>query len=493
MFLQVVSVLLIALVTNWFYHFIKFYKYLHKIPGPRVWPIIGNILEFKDIKRTIYTLDRCMRRLKTKSMRLHNGFHTGVLTKDYQLIEALLSSQREIDRGYEYECIRTWLGNGIFISNGKTWRQQRKTLMPALYTQHYPNFLDVIVRNANLMVDCLRKTLDQSSVDIAQFCTLCTLDIICEIGMGININAQNGDNEDYVRAIHKITSISAQKFCYLVYNNPMTYKWTKKFKQEQNVMKIINNYTDKFFQERRDILNQRNDKNVQNDMQTVYLDVLFEATIDGKPLTQQMMRDEINVYIFGGHDTSAITLAFAMFELSRNPDIQLKAFEEINNIFGSDLNRPCTYEDTTKMKYLDGIIKETLRLYPPGPFVSRKLQKDMTIDGITYPKDVTIAVCVYGVHHDESYYDDPEKFDPDRFVVHQLDTKRPFSFLAFSKGPRNCVGQKFGMFQLRILLSTILRKFEIVPAKPVHCLDLVNSMVIGSANGIRVRLQNRSL
>lgn len=197
--------------------------------------------------------------------------------------------------------------------------------------------------------------------------------------MGININAQNGDNEDYVRAIHKITSISAQKFCYLVYNNPMTYKWTKKFKQEQNVMKIINNYTDKFFQERRDILNQRNDKNVQNDMQTVYLDVLFEATIDGKPLTQQMMRDEINVYIFGGHDTSAITLAFAMFELSRNPDIQLKAFEEINNIFGSDLNRPCTYEDTTKMKYLDGIIKETLRLYPPGPFVSRKLQKDMTI------------------------------------------------------------------------------------------------------------------
>lgn len=102
-------------------------------------------------------------------------------------------------------------------------------------------------------------------------------------------------------------------------------------------------------------------------------------------------------------------------------------------------------------------------------------------------------MCVYGVHHDESYYDDPEKFDPDRFVVHQLDTKRPFSFLAFSKGPRNCVGQKFGMFQLRILLSTILRKFEIVPAKPVHCLDLVNSMVIGSANGIRVRLQNRSL
>lgn len=67
----------------------------------------------------------------------------------------------------------------INFYEGKTWRQQRKTLMPALYTQHYPNFLDVIVRNANLMVDCLRKTLDQSSVDIAQFCTLCTLDIIC--------------------------------------------------------------------------------------------------------------------------------------------------------------------------------------------------------------------------------------------------------------------------------------------------------------------------
>ncbi|XP_045484912.1 cytochrome P450 6k1 isoform X2 [Pieris rapae] len=166
-------------------------------------------------------------------------------------------------------------------------------------------------------------------------------------------------------------------------------------------------------------------------------------------------------FIFGGFETSGSTLSFALYELTYHPDIQEKLYRELNEAKKSQDLDIGTLHD---LKYLNCIIKETLRKYPPLGWLDRVAVKDYKIDDkLTIPAGTPIYVNAVGMHYDSDLYPDPETFDPDRFLPNNEKDIKQFTFMPFGEGPRSCIGRRFGEITIRSALSSLVLNYKLIP------------------------------
>ncbi|XP_055714885.1 probable cytochrome P450 6a23 [Phlebotomus papatasi] len=168
------------------------------------------------------------------------------------------------------------------------------------------------------------------------------------------------------------------------------------------------------------------------------------------------------LFFIAAYDTSSSTMTFALYELALQQDIQEKAREEVNRIL-KKYNGEYTYEACIEMKYIDQIIKETLRKHPVVDFIARICGQDYPVPGTKHiiEKGTFITIPVYGIHHDPEIYPNPDKFDPERFTEENIKNRHACAWLPFGEGPRNCIGMKFGMMQVKIGLAIFLSKYKV--------------------------------
>ncbi|XP_052752779.1 cytochrome P450 4d2-like [Galleria mellonella] len=191
------------------------------------------------------------------------------------------------------------------------------------------------------------------------------------------------------------------------------------------------------------------------------VDILMKPNYAGM-LSDVELCEEILVMIFAGTETMSIALSLVCVMLSKYPDEQEQVYQEIKEVFG-DTNKQPTTVDLQRLKYLEAVIKETLRLYPPGPIIMRKTDKDIILpSGIKLVKGCGVVISAWGIHRNPDYWgSDVEKFRPDRFL--DKPPTHPASYLPFSYGPRNCVGQQYSLLSMKTTLSTLLRYYRILP------------------------------
>lgn len=170
----------------------------------------------------------------------------------------------------------------------------------------------------------------------------------------------------------------------------MRFFASKMYRTQQEGIKVMHKFTNKIITERQQSLllaketeevrqnpSDNDDLGIKNRM--AFLDVLLQSTIDGQPLSDKQIRDEVNTFMFEGHDTTTSATSFCLYALSRHRDVQQKLFEELREHFGDDLNRPVTYADLQQLTYLNCVIKESLRLYPPVLAIGRFLKTDLVV------------------------------------------------------------------------------------------------------------------
>ncbi|XP_037915759.1 cytochrome P450 4d2-like isoform X2 [Hermetia illucens] len=265
--------------------------------------------------------------------------------------------------------------------------------------------------------------------------------------------------------------------------------------RQDHLIKILHSFTDNVIIKRRNALLRKQKPEDEVDLdarkRAVLLDVLLQSAINGKPLTNADIREEVDTFIFGGHDTAATTVSFALYCLSRHPEVQSQAFQEICEVIGTDKNKPVTYKDLQNLKYLECIIKETLRLYPSGPVIGRQALEDSKIGEYSIPADTNIVVPIYFMLRNPSSFPDPDKFNPDRFLVDSVGKINPYCFIPFSAGPRHCIEQKYAMVEIKSLLSTILRYYELLSmgSEPRPIMNIV----LRSTNGVHIGIKERKL
>uniref|UniRef100_A0A1B6LUI8 Cytochrome P450 n=1 Tax=Graphocephala atropunctata TaxID=36148 RepID=A0A1B6LUI8_9HEMI len=462
------------------------------IPGPRSYPIIGSLLEFN------YPTVEVTETLKQLSFK-YGPVYMVRLGKDPVVcirrppdIEIVLGSTSMIDKAPLYWPLYPWLNRGLLTSGGDKWRKHRKILTPAFHFKVLEKFVPVFEKNAHILVKKLAGMVGKE-FNIMPTIALCSLDIISETAMGLEVNAQVAESK-YVKAVNELQEIIAHRNFDMI-GRTFIFDLLPVGRRHAELISYLHSVTENVMKERKaklqeEVIDEDGDQ-WNEDMgirkKKAFLDLLLEYNKEGAGMSDTEIREEVDTFLFEGYDTTSSTLSFCLYCLSQHQDVQDKAFEELNGIFGGS-DRETTFQDFQEMKYLEKVIKETLRLYPTVQFIARYANKDLELTGgYTVPKETSILILIETMNHDPELFPDPFKFDPERF-----DTKlsHPYGFVPFSAGPRNCIGQKYAMLEVKSVVSLVLRKFRLLPSD-IPITSWFN-IVLKSKTGINLSFEPRT-
>ncbi|CAK1552457.1 unnamed protein product [Leptosia nina] len=212
-------------------------------------------------------------------------------------------------------------------------------------------------------------------------------------------------------------------------------------------------------------------------------------------LSNEELFEEIIVMAVAGTDTSAVTSSFTTLMLAKHPDVQDRVYQEVKEVMG-DTIRPLNSNDLAQMKFLEAVLKETLRLYPPGPLIGRMIDRDITLpSGITLAKGTSFGFSIWGLHRHPKYWgEDANTFNPDRFMNGY--PTHPTAFIPFSCGPRNCVGYKFAMVSIKTMMANFIHRYEVLPAASTDLnqpLRLEFKMMMRDVHNFPIKLKQRTV
>ncbi len=212
---------------------------------------------------------------------------------------------------------------------------------------------------------------------------------------------------------------------------------------------------------------------------------LIEATDPqtGRPLTDDEICHELVLFMLAGHDTTSTTLTYALWSLGHHPDIQDRVRAEVAALG----DRPLTPEDVSALGYTVRVLHEALRLCPPAAGTMRSLTRDIDVDGYRVEAGTVAFVSFYSMHRDPALWDDPLRFDPDRFTPERSQGRSRWQYLPFGGGPRSCVGDHFAMLEATLALATIIRAAEIESVDDEFPLETPFTVITAAPISARIR------
>jgi cytochrome P450 len=193
--------------------------------------------------------------------------------------------------------------------------------------------------------------------------------------------------------------------------------------------------------------------------------------------------------MMAAHHTSGVTASWTLHLLAQHPDVAERVRDELDRVLGE---RPApTYAQLSELEYLERVVKEAMRCYPPNPYASRgELRDDLTLGDYRVPAGSTLFYPIWAVHMDPRYWPEPDRFDPDRFTREASQGRPKFAFIPFGFGPRSCEGAVLGLIEVKLMLAVLLKRFELrhVPGHPVVP---VERLVLWSEKDIRMTVEPR--
>lgn len=483
-------------------------RYVHKwkvmrpIPGmDGAFPFFGNALQFNgnaaDFFKQIVQSTNEFRHLPLAKVWI--GPVPFVVLFHADNVEKVLSSSKHLDKSFSYTFLEPWLGKGLLTSTGDKWRARRKMLTPTFHFSILSDFLEVMNEQAQVLVEKLDSDYSHGEpFDCFNVITLCALDIICETAMGRKIYAQSNSDSDYVRSVYKMTDIVFRRQRAPWFWADWIYNLLGQGKEQQFRLKVLHTFTAKVIKERsEEMLSSESDHSSEERKgkrkRRAFLDMLLNTRDEnGNVLTHADIQEEVDTFMFEGHDTTAASMNWALHLIGSHHDVQRKIHEELDQVFGTSPQRPVDMEDLKKLRYLECVIKETLRLFPSVPLFARSLCEDCHINGFDVPQGVNAVIITYALHRDPEHFPDPEEFRPERFLPENSQGRHPYAFIPFSAGPRNCIGQRFALMEEKVILALVLRQFHVEACQEREQLQPLGELVLRPENGIWIKLKRRA-
>ncbi|XP_022106003.1 cytochrome P450 4V2-like isoform X2 [Acanthaster planci] len=411
--------------------------------------------------------------------------------------EVLFGSTKHIAKGFVYDFLQPWLGTGLLTSKGSKWFLRRKMLTPTFHFSVLHSFLTVFNEKTDILGVRLKMMTDGQVFDIFPFITQCSLDIICETAMGKNIHAQEDRKNEYVQAVIKMSELALERMKYPWLWPSMLYSILPHGKQHAECLKILHDTTDKVIKGRYQEFVKMYPRGLRNPSadepqkkRLAFLDLLLQMKQENKSFTFDDIREEVDTFMFEGHDTTAAGVSWCLYLLGRHPEIQHRVQKELDEVFGSTQG-PVTSDQLQRLHYLTCVIKETLRIFPSVPFIARVLDEDCVLGGHKIPSGTNVCVLINALHRDPDVFPNPEEFDPDRFLYQNCISRHPYAYVPFSAGARNCIGQRFAMMEEKVIVSSVLRHFNIESIQARHEVLPISELILRPSKGIQVKLTPR--
>ncbi|MBO9400072.1 cytochrome P450 [Shimia sp. R9_3] len=356
--------------------------------------------------------------------------------------------------------LRPAIGDSLFIAEGAHWRWQRRAAAPVFTHRNISNLAPVMAAAGERAADRIA-TAGPRAVDLLDEMVKTTFDVISEVTF-------SGDGRMDSGAVHEaIDAYIAEAGKISLLDMLGVPDWVPRPGRIRTgqAMVEMKKVADTAIESRR----ARGAKDTPD-----LLDLLLagEDPETKKRMNTAELRDNLLTFIVAGHETTALTLAWALYLCAFDQDVQRKARAEISAVCG---DTPITGDHVDQLTYLRQIVEETLRLYPPAGIISRTAQKaDSLCARDIHPGD-TVMIPIYALQRNHQLWDNPDAFDPDRFANRKAIDR--YAYLPFGDGPRICIGASFALQEAVIILATLLRRFhfeEIAgrPPKPVMILTL---------------------
>ncbi|XP_052890671.1 cytochrome P450 4d2-like [Anopheles moucheti] len=483
----------------------KLKAYQH-LPGPRRWPLIGNVVSFIGAG-PVEIFDQLIAFAATygKAYKLDFFYDYTIVYSSPEAAEAILTSHAFAAKSQDYDKVSEWIGNGLLISRGQKWFTHRKVITPGFHFKILENFVPVFNRQAQAFCVKLEGLSCRSAeaINIFPELKLLTLGIICETAMGVGMDGEKGDAQQayYTQIVEELSSILYWRMFNVFVNVDALFRLTSTSRRFDELVKKSWNFTLDMIDRRRKInqleeqtrgSEEPNEDESFGKRKRALLDTLLEARIDGKPLTNEEIREEVDTFTFAGHDTTASAMTFILYNVAKHPDIQERIYQEIVTEIGVDFCE-LSLNSLNNLHYMELVIKESLRLFPPVPVIARIATEDTQLLSDTLTKGTSVAIDIFSMHHSADYFPDAERFDPDRFEsARSTQTFNPYTYIPFSAGSRNCIGQKFAQYELKTTLVKLLQRFQIRLTDANYVPTLKAEIVLKPAEGLPLKFIRRS-
>ncbi|XP_050071858.1 cytochrome P450 4d2-like [Anopheles maculipalpis] len=482
-------------------------KAYENLPGPRRWPFIGNVVSFLGAG-PVEIFDQLIAFAATygKVYKLDFFYDYTIVYSSPEAAEAILNSPTFAAKSQDYDKVSEWIGNGLLISRGQKWFTHRKVITPGFHFKILENFVPVFNRQAEAFcakMERLTEGFSGEAINIFPELKLLTLGIICETAMGVEMDGKKHDTQQayYTQIVEELSSILYWRMFNVFVNVDALFRLTSTSRRFDELVKKSWNFTLDMIDKRRKINQLEEEKTdgsgeLKEDeyfgkRKRALLDTLLEARIDGKPLTDEEIREEVDTFTFAGHDTTASAMTFILYNVAKHSMVQERIYQEIVNEIGTDFGE-LTLNSLNNLHYMELAIKESLRLFPPVPVIARIATGDTQLLSARITRGTSVAIDIFTMHHSSDYFPDAERFDPERFEsARDTQTFNPYTYIPFSAGSRNCIGQKFAQYELKTTLVKLLQRFQIRLADANYVPTLKAEIVLKPAEGLPLKFIRR--
>ena len=412
-------------------------------PGPRDRFLIGNFpLGTPD---ALGTLTRWAR--EYGDIFYYRFFHVHVyfLNRPDFIEDVLVTDHRRFIKGRGLQANRRLFGNGLLTSEGDFWRRQRRLSQPAFHRERVESYASVMVAYTERM---LASWQEGERRDVHQEMMRLTLEIVAKVLFDTEVA---GQVEEVGKALEAIMfqNTRGQMLFPALRHLPTPGNWRYR-RAVKRLDKIIYGIIGQRRTARPDGISQP-----AGDLLSLLLAAQDE---DGSRMTDQQLRDEVMTLILAGHETTALLLSWTWYLLSEHPEVDARLGEELHRVLDG---RSPTVADLPRLPYTEKIVKESLRLYPPAYIVARIAPEGYQIGGYAVRPGASVVMSQWVMHRDRRYFDEPERFHPDRWTE-EFEKRLPkFAYFPFGGGPRMCIGSSFAMMEAALLLATIAQRFQL--------------------------------
>ncbi|KAI7815460.1 cytochrome p450 [Rhyzopertha dominica] len=349
------------------------------------------------------------------------------------------------------------LDGHLFNISGKKWRDLRVRLTPTFTSGKMKMMFNTLVDCGQPMIKAMQYYADEGkAVDIKEMLACFTTDVIGSCAFGLECNSFKENDSEFRKYGRKVFTVNLRKMAKIMFA----------FSFPNLAKKLSISLTDDdvsafFMKAVKDTVEYRQTSRfTRNDFLQLLVN-MWDSDGSGNGFNMDEIAAQAFVFFIAGFETSSTAMTFSLYELAVNQDVQTKLREDINKILDRH-DGVVSYESIQDMKYLNQVLDESLRKYPPLAILNRDCTRDCFIEeaGVTVEKGLKVIIPVLGLHHDPDYFPDPEKFDPDRFSDENKGNIPAYAYLPFGDGPRNCIGARFGQMQSKVGLALLIKNFQ---------------------------------
>lgn len=396
------------------------------------------------------------------------------------LIKAVLLDQREkFQKMSQIRLLRPLLGKGILTSEGADWKWQRQASAPMFRPQDLMGFVPAFVRVTNDLLGKWREAPQGSVQRIDRDMTRATFDVISATLLPF---ADDTVAPTFERSVSTFQRSGGWNQLYASMNLP---KWLPRpgFVSGLRAIRTLRSAVAAMIRERRE-LGKTGGREPDDLMHRL---IVARDPETGQSMNDEQLIDNLLTFYLAGHETTAKALTWTLFLLSRSPEWATALEEEIARVTGG---AAVAGEHIDKLVLVQQVLKESMRLYPPVPIMSRQAVADTRIDGHLIRAGTSILMPIYVIHRHTRRWEDPDAFDPTRFAPGREAKIPRYQYMPFGAGPRICIGMSFAMMEATAMLATMLQHARFAPAEGPETLPVARVTLIprgGMPLKVRVR------